>query len=517
VHVRDYLESNDRSWPDRLAYVSRSGRFTWGATADRVRRLAGALQDLGVEKGDVVATLSLDIQEVVETWLASCTIGAVRAGINYRYAPREMAHIINDAGVKVLIVQDECEASYRAISDLLPTVTAVVGVGKHAFDLDYDELLRTRDDPPSPVELHDGDAVALSYTTGSTGVPKGAVWSQRSVVTALMNTMLQAGMRRDDVFMHCLPAAGVPILSTSWNVFNGSTVVLMDKFSPRSALELIQAERVTSVLWVPTMLMDVLADPEIDSFDVSSLRLVIYGSAPTTPALVRHAIDRFGCEIQQWYGSTEAAGGFFTMLHHDDHLLALDDRPELLTSCGRPTLHARIVVVDPAGAEVPVGEVGEICVQSGAVMNGYLNLDEESAATLQHGWLHTGDLGRRDADGYLYLVDRKKFMIITGAYNVYPVVVENAIAEHPLVREVCVVGIPDERWGEAVCAVVVREADLTEEDVVSFCQERLAKFEVPKRVDFVDALPRGATGKVLKREVHDRYREPVASSPVPRS
>ena len=150
-------------------------------------------------------------------------------------------------------------------------------------------------------------------------------------------------------------------------------------------------------------------------------------------------------------------------------------------------------------------------------MNGYLNLDEETAATLQDGWLHTGDLGRRDADGYIYLVDRKKFMIITGAYNVYPVVVENAIAEHPLVREVCVVGIPDERWGEAVCAVVVREGDLTEEDVVSFCQERLAKFEVPKRVDFVDALPRGATGKVLKREVHDRYREPVASSPVPRS
>jgi acyl-CoA synthetase (AMP-forming)/AMP-acid ligase II len=512
VHIRDYLESNARSWPDRLAYVSRSGRFTWGETADRVRRLAAALQDLGVGKGDVVASLSLDTQEVVETWLACCTIGAVRAGINIRYAPREMAYIINDAGVKVLIVQDECEAAFRAIVEPLPTVAALVGVGKHGFDLDYDELVRTHDDAPSPVELHDDDAVALSYTTGSTGLPKGAVWSQRSVVTAIVNTMLQAGMRRDDVFLHCLPAAGVPILSTSWNVFNGSTVVLMDKFSPRSAVELIQGERVTSVLWVPTMIMDVLADPEIDSFDVSSLRLLIYGSAPTTPALVRRAIDRFGCEIQQWYGATEAAGGFFTMLHHDDHLLALDGRPELLTSCGRSTLHARTVVADQTGAEVPVGEVGEICVRSGAVMNGYLNLDEETATTLQDGWLHTGDLGRRDRDGYLYLVDRKKFMIITGAYNVYPVAVENAVAEHPLVREVCVVGIPDERWGEAVCAVVVPAGDVTEEGLVAFCQERLAKFEVPKRIDFVDALPRGATGKVLKREVRDRYRASLGSS-----
>lgn len=510
--VRDYLDGNAACWPERLAYVSRSGRFTWAATADRVRRLASALQHLGVKKGDVVATLSLDTQEVVEAWFASCTIGAVRTGVNYRYAPREIAHIVNDAGVRVLIVQDEFEPLFRSIGEELPSVTAVIGVGDHSFTFDYDQLLRTHDVAPSPVELREEDPVALSYTTGSTGRPKGAVWSQRSVVASLVNTMFQAGMRNDDVWLHCLPAAGVPILGTSWNVFNGSRVVLMDRFSPHRALELIQAEAVTAALWVPTMLMDVLADPAFDTFDVSSLRLIVYGSAPTTPALVRQAIDRFGCEIQQWYGATEAAGGWLTMLHHEDHVRALHGRPDLLTSCGRPTLHARLAIRDQDGADVPGGEVGEVCVRSEAVMNGYLHLPEETAAALQDGWLHTGDLGRQDANGYVYLVDRKKFMIVTGAYNVYPVVVENVIAEHPSVREVCVVGIPDERWGEAVCAVIVPDGDLTAEMVSAFCRDRLATFEVPKRIDFVDGLPRGATGKVLKREVRDRYRAQAGAS-----
>lgn len=505
--VRDYLENNARSWPERLAYVSSSGRYTWGQTADRSWRLAAALQSLGIGKGDVVATLSLDTQEVVEVWYACCTIGAIRTGINVRYAPREMAHIINDAGVKVLVVQGECESAFRAIEDELPSVVAVVGFGDHHFDHDYDRLLAGHVPARQWVELSDDDDIALSYTTGSTGLPKGALWSQGAVVKAELNTWFQAGMRPDEVFLHCLPAPGVPVLIATWNVFNGSTIVIMDKFSARHALELIQDEGVTAVLWVPTMIIDVLADPALDSFDLSSLRLVIYGSAPAPPALVRRAIDRFGCELQQWYGSTEGTAGWFSILHHQDHLRALDGNPELLSSCGRPTLHTQVALLDQEGREVTSGEVGELCVRSDTVMRGYLNLPEETTAALGDGWLHTGDLARVDDDGYLFLVDRKKFMIISGAYNVYPVVVENVIAEHPKVREVCVVGIPDERWGEAVCAVVVPAEDLAEEELATFCRSRLAKFEVPKRIDFVEALPRGATGKVLKREVRDRYRE----------
>lgn len=513
--VRDYLANNARSWPTKTAYISSSGRFTWGETAERSRRLAAAFRSFGIEKGDVIASLSYDRQEVVEIWYACALIGAVRAGINPRYSPREMGHILVDSRARLLVVHATCRASFDAVDADTPELTTVVGVGEgHGFVIDYDSLVIDTDPLDVLPELDPDDDIAISYTTGSTGLPKGARWSQSSVVAAELNTWLQAGLRRDDVFLHCLPAAGVPVLLAAFNVFNGSTVVLMEKFSARGALELIQSEQVSCLLWVPTMIVDVLADPEFHRFDLSSLRLVIYGSAPASPALVRKAIDRFGCEMQQWYGSTEGAAGWYSILDHHDHLAALAGRSELLSSCGRATLHCEVSIVDHEGHELPRGEVGEICVRSDTLMTGYVGLPAETADALRDGTLHTGDLGRIDDDGYLYVVDRKKFMIITGGYNVYPVVVENVLAEHPSVREVCVVGVPAERWGEAVCAVVVATGDIGEGELMEFCRGKLAKFEVPKHITFVSALPRGATGKILKTAVRDQLLSTYQSSDV---
>jgi acyl-CoA synthetase (AMP-forming)/AMP-acid ligase II len=505
--VRDYLLHNARCWPERPAYVSATARLSWGEVCERSRRLARVLQDLGVRPGDVVATMAEDTHQVVECWYAAALIGAVRTGINYRYAPREVAHILDDAAVKVLIVEGgPCEEAFRSID--ASALACAIGFGDHGFDLDYERLLR--DAPPEPEipGVAAGSCAAISYTTGSTGLPKGVRWSHGAVAAAQVNTWLQAGMRHDDVFLHCLPAAGVPILLATWNVVNGATVVLERRFSPADALDLLERERVSSVLWVPTMMNDVLSAADFAARDLSRLRLVMYGSMPATPALIRRAIDGFGCRLQQWYGCTEATAGWTNILHHEDHLRALDEEAELLTSCGRSTLHCEVAVLDEAGTPLPDGEVGEICVRGETLMLGYHNLPEESAAALRDGWLRTGDLGRRDERGYFYLVDRKKFMIVTGGYNVYPVVVENALAEHPAVAEVAVVGVPDDRWGEAVCAVVVPAAPVTAEELTAFCRTRLAAFEVPKRIDFEDALPRGATGKVLKRRLRDRYREP---------
>lgn len=506
MFVRDYLAHNARSWPDRPAYVSATRRQTWGEVAERSQRLAAALQTLGVEKGEAIATLATDSHEVVEAWYAASTVGAVRVGINFRYSAAEIAHILEDAQVKVLIVQGVCEDAFRSIPQAVRDSITVIGFGSHGFDLDYETLLAGEDPLPHWVELSPDDCIAISYTTGSTGVPKGAVWSHGAVVAAELHTWLQAGGRHDDIFLHCLPAAGVPILLATWNVFSGATVVLMDRFSARGALEAIQQERVTSVLWVPTMMIDVLNDPDIESFDLSSLRLVLYGSAPASPALVRKALETFGCELQQWYGSTEGAAGWYTILHHADHLEALRDRPELLSSCGRPTLHTQLAVHGPDDEDLPAGEVGEICVRGEFVMAGYLRREAETARTLAGGWLHTGDMGRLDPSGYLYLVDRKDFMIISGGYNVYPVVVENVLSDHPGVKAVSVFGIPDERWGEAVLAVVVPSGAVTTDELLDHCRSRLGRFEVPKRIELVDQLPRGATGKVLKRALRDRYR-----------
>jgi acyl-CoA synthetase (AMP-forming)/AMP-acid ligase II len=508
--VRDYLVAQARTWPDRTAYVADGIGHSWTETVDRVARLAAGLTALGVGKGDVVATLGRDSHATVEVWYAASTLGAVRSGINWRYAAAEVEHILQDARVTVLVIEggpaeqllDQVDRS------VLPDLRHVVGVGQHRQSHDYETLLAKQ----APLEVRDwpdlagDDPIAIHYTTGSTGLPKGVVWSQRSVVDVQLNTWLQSGARTDDVFLHCLPAAGVPILLATWNVFVGGCIVLMPQFGAGEALRLIEAERVTSTLLVPTMMLDLLNHPDRPSTDLSTLRLVRYGSAPATPALVRRAIDTLGCELQQWYGSTEGTGGWYAILHDSDHRRALAGEPDLLQSCGRPTLHTEVRILDETGRALPVGQIGEICVRSPTMMIGYHGLDEETAEALPgDGWLHTGDIGRLDKDGYLYLVDRKKFMIITGAYNVYPIVVENVVADHPAVREVAVVGVPDERWGEAIVAVVVADGT-TEAEVLQFCRERLATFEVPKRVVFVEALPRGATGKLLKREVRDWFR-----------
>jgi len=499
--VRDYLRRNAETWPSRIAYVCEGRKRTWGETADRSWRLAAALDHLGVRRGDAVGVFGPDGLHIPETWFAVLTLGALRTGINYRYSADEIAHICNDAQVKVLIIDASCESSYRAVADRLETVERVVGIGDHGLPLDYERLIDRHPRFAHWPELAGDELAVISYTTGSTGRPKGVTWTHTSIVDAQMNTWLQAGARRDDVYLHCLPAAGVPVLLATWNVFTGSTIVLMPRFSPLDAIQAIASERVTSVLWVPTMLHDVLEHPQRSAHDLSCLRLVMYGSAPATPALVRRAIDTFGCEIQQWYGSTEGAGGWFAILHHVDHLAALAGRPDLLTSCGRPTLHCEIAIRDLDGADVAGGEVGEVCVRSSTLMAGYLNLPAETTAALEGGWLRTGDLGRFDEDGYLYLVDRKNFMIVTGGYNVYPSAVENVIAEHVGVREVAVVGLADDRWGEIVCAAVVSDGSVTADSLIAHCRTRLATFEVPKVIRLVETLPRGVTGKILKREL----------------
>jgi acyl-CoA synthetase (AMP-forming)/AMP-acid ligase II len=511
--VRDYLFAHASNSPHKSAFIDGDRRHSWAEVAERSSRLARVLRERGIGKGDVVASLALDGMEVIELWYASAILGTVRTGINWRYAPREVAHILHDADVKALVVENGSPSdTFAKIEDRATQHVLRFG----GDDDDYERALAkaTPLDPSEWEPLTPDDPIAISYTTGSTGLPKGAVWRHGAVVAAQLHTWIEAGGRRDDVYLHCIPAAGVPVMLATWNTFVGSTIVLQDRFSAHGALDLIERERVTSTLLVPTMLTDILDVPAFEHYDLSSLRLIIYGSAPATSALVTRAISAFGCELQQWYGATEAVGGWFSILRHDDHLRALDGRPELLQSCGKPMVHTRIKVASSDGTAVPAGEVGEVCVRSETLMDGYLGLADETADALHDGWLHTGDLGKVDDEGYLYLVDRKKFMIITGGYNVYPVVVENVLGSHPAVREVCVFGIPDERWGESVCAVVVPDGDIAATDLIEYCRAHLAAFEVPKHVVVRHELPRGATGKILKRAVRDEVRELLASKAV---
>jgi acyl-CoA synthetase (AMP-forming)/AMP-acid ligase II len=510
MNARDFLASAARVYPGKIAYVDGSRRRTWAEIDERAGRLATALQRLGIGKGDTVAILAHDHVEMVEHWHACAKIGAVRVGINWRYAAPSMLHILRDSGAKALIVQDRCEPSLAGEFDgLLAEGRHLVGFGReHGRAIDYEELLAGSPATPDLPPLADDDVIAISYTSGTTGVPKGAEWTQRGVREALLQTFSFAGLRHEDVWFAAFPGAGVPVLQMIWNIVNGATVVLPDgDFQTKRFLELMTEHGVTATLFVPTMLLQVVEETRRTGVDPKTMRLICYGSMPATSALIRSAMEVFDCEFQQWYGATEGAGGWFTILRHADHLEGLEN-PELLSSCGRPLPHMELSVRDAEGRPVANGETGEIWVRSETIMRGYRNLPEQTAASISDGWFKTGDLGRRDERGYYYLLDRKSFLVISGGYNVYPVVVENALAQHPAVREVAAFGAPHPKWGEAVvCTVSIQPgASATADELIAFCRPRLAKWEVPKHVEIVVDLPKGATGKILKREVRERFR-----------
>jgi acyl-CoA synthetase (AMP-forming)/AMP-acid ligase II len=509
---RDFVVRCTRSFPEKVAYIDAERILTWRQVNERSDRLAAGLQRLGIGKGDVVAILAHDQVEMVEHWYACSKIGALRTGINWRYAPREMLHIIRDTDAKAIFVQASCVLSLADhLSELQDEGRRLIGFGEgHSLPLDYEVLIQGSDASPKLPKLRDDDLIAVSYTTGTTGLPKGALWTQRNVREMLIHTIISAGFRHEDVWLNPAPGAGIPMLYNVFGMVNGMTTVLPDgDFKPTRCLELMEQHRVTSTVLVVTMLRRLVEEARAGSFDTSSLRLICYGAMPATPALLRAAYETFGCEFQQWYGSTESTGGFCTLLRPEDHRKALAGEHELLASIGTPTLHAEVSVRDPeSGDPVPVGEIGEVWVAGDIVMRGYLNRPEDDAEAFSGRWLRMGDMALVNERGYLFLKDRKKFLIISGGYNVYPTVVENVLAEHPAVREVAVVGAPHPMWGEAVVAVASLKSgsEATPEELIDFCRDKLGKWEVPKHVKIVPELPKGATGKLLKHELRDGFR-----------
>ena len=507
--LREYVVRNASSWPNRPAFVSESRRLAWGEVADRAARLAGALRALGVGHGDVVCCMSNDSHEVVEHWFAAAMLGAVRTGVHHRYSARELDHILRNSHAKVLLLQGgKPEQALAEMDGRPPDLEHVIGFGDHQQALDYETLL-TEAKPfgrEDWLPLEGTDHACIGYTSGSTGLPKGALSTGASVLSASLNTWCQAGLLHDDVIFNgisCL--GGANILFTAGNVLNGARSVLLGHFTAERFIEIVAKEQVTVALLVPTMLQDVLNHPSFSRSALRSLRLVIYGAAPATPNLVRRAMKELDCELQQWYGTTEATGGWTTILYHRDHVRAIAEAPELLGSVGRSTVHTDIRIVDDDGHALPHGQVGTVAVRSDTIMQRYVDSPDETAEILRDGWLEIGDLGYLDEDGYLFIVDRKHFKINTGGFNVYPSTVESVLAEHDALSEVCVFGLPDARLGEIVCAVVVAKSPIPAQDLVEFCRGRLASYAAPRRIEFAESLPRGANGKVLKREIRQRY------------
>ena len=501
------VRRNAKHWPEKDAFVEIDRRVTWSELHRRTEALGHAYRHLGAQSGCRIAVLSHDAIEVPETFLAAAKIGAIRVGINPRLAPAEIASLILDCEPHLVIYGGEHQ---RAIDVIAPKLFAMdnpprlVGFGPgHAASLDYEDLIARHMTSGELLETPH-ETVMIAYTSGSTGLPKGAIYPHDRFLRTILYTAMYEGLVHDDVWLQVMPAAGVPMMHMLRPIFVAGTCVIVGPWNAERALELIDRERATNCVMVPTMLAALLNVPDLGRYDVTSMRLLGYGASPLPPATIREAMQRFRCPFLQMYGTTELLG-MSHMLLPSDHERGLRDAPRLIGSIGRALLWVKTRIEDAEGRDVPLGEVGELVVRSDVGFPGYWRAPEKSVEMFFGDWLRTGDLARSDPQGYVFLADRAKFRIKTGGYNVFPTEVENVLADHPAVHEVSVFGVPDSVWGDRIEAVVSLKPgrSVTSEVLKEFCKDKIANFKIPKHIEVWEELPKGATGKILKRAVID--------------
>jgi long-chain acyl-CoA synthetase len=445
---------------------------------------AGLVDELGVKPGDRIAILDKNSDDYLELLFAVDKAGAVSVPVNWRLTAHEVAQVVSDAAPVALVVGDELRA---AADDVRCRV------------LSFAELPRGGDDPRRDRE----DEVAWQlYTSGTTGLPKGAMLTNRN----LFGLVGPLGFECPELTEGVPALVAMPLYhigGCGWALAcltSGASAVVVREVIPAELLRVMVEQRVASAFLVPAVLLFLTQLPGIEEADFSALQNISYGASPISQELLKRSIEVFRCRFTQLYGLTETTGAI-TALRHQDH------QGERLLSCGRPLFGAEIRVVDPLGADVPPGEIGEIVYRGGGIMEGYWGRPEDTAAAVRDGWFHTGDAGTMDADGFVYVRDRIKDMVISGGENIYPAELESVLAGHPAVADVAVIGVPDERWGETIKAIVVRRpgAELTAEDLIDWSRSVLAGFKRPRSVDFVDTIPRNPSGKILKRELREQY------------
>ncbi len=493
---------------EAMSYLGRS--WTWAEWNERVRRLAGALRSLGVGRGDVVSFLDKNHPACVELSLAAASLGAANAIINFRLAGDEVDYAVNDSGAKVLIVGSELLPLIRKLEDRLTSVEHVIELTPEGGDDDeYEALLAGAQPVERDPSVEPGDVCLLMYSSGTTGRPKGVMLTQANMLAHTLNAHEGWGFDEGDKNMVAMPLFHVGGSSyVLFGIHDGVPSVMTRDPDGASLGGAIMAGANRTFL-VPAVLAQVLqsGDDAVKLF--GQLKTYCYGAAPMPMPLLRAAIEAWpDTDFLQVYGLTELAG-VITHLMPDAHRDA--DHPERLVSAGQLIPEAEIRVVDPESLEdVAVGEHGELWFRTPQLMKGYLNKPEATAEVItEDGWFRTGDMGKLDADGFVYVEDRLKDLIISGGENIYSPEVERVLAEHPSVMEVAVIGVPDERWGETVKAVVSLQPDATatEDEIIAFCREHLAHYKCPRTVDIIEALPRNPTGKILKRDLRRPYWE----------
>ena len=514
MRIYDFLDWFARESPDSDFARFGSARITYGQARDATDRIAAALVASGLRPGDRIAVLAKNCTEYVLLYFGAAKAGVVPVPLNYRLAPPECTFLVGDSTAKLVFARGEFIAAIDAVrgecKDVRQWIAIDPGGAAPAGWTAWGDWLGAAAAGAPDVGVSDDWDVYQMYTSGTTGRPKGAVLTHRAVMSNVTQLSLlpQLGLRPGDPYLIVAPVYhAAAAVASLFAVAQGATLVIHEDFLPAEAVRAMAEDGIIGATLVPAMIQACLVMvPDVAERRYESLRYVIYGASPISAETLQKAMEVFGCDFAQGFGMTETTAAL-TFLMPEEHRRALREKPELLLSAGRALPGTDLRVVDENDQPVPAGQIGEIIGRGPQLMKGYWNMPEASAEALRGGWMHTGDAGVLDEDGYLYIQDRVKDMIVSGGENVYPREIENVLFQHPAVADAAVIGIPDEKWGEVAHAVVVlrQGQTATAEELLAHCRRHLGGFKLPRGAAFTDALPRNPSGKVLKRELREPY------------
>ena len=507
--ISDIPRKNARLYSDRVALIDGDVRITFSEFNQRVNCLAHAILDLGLNQGDRVAVLNQNGYQYIELYFACAKAGTPIVPLNFRSNSKELTYIINDSEARLVFFGSNYLQIVKEIKTQATSVTELISMDqKISGFLFYEDLIKNSNPAEPDIEIEEDDIVVLGYTGGTTGLPKGVMTTHRNLISSCFNTVIGIRIRPEMIYLNTPPLfhAGDAMAMFAF-AFMGATNVILRAFSPEEVLKTIEQHQVTHGLLVPVMILAILQYSRVSDFNLKSLECVIYGTAPMPVDRLKRAIQLLQCNFLQVYGATETFVPMSILLPEDHVLEGSPEQIRRMSSAGREVIGMEAKIVDDDDMEVPIGVVGEVIARGNNVMKGYWKLPELTGETLRNGWYHTGDLGKMDEGRYIYIVDRKKDMIISGGENVYPKEIEDVLFQHPEVAEAAVVGIPDDFWGEAIKALVVIKAgsSVTEADLLEHCEQNLPSFKKPRSIEFVDVLPRSTAGKLLKHEIRTQY------------